>query len=875
MGLSTEARFSAAQREVRFFGLAFVFLVLLAAVLVLSPVVRTGNWMDVGQRWELMLVLPSWAASAWWIHRQAQVRHPNRDPFLLPSVYLLTGWGLLFIWRLAPAFGLRQLIWFMAGSALLGFMLKRPGVLALLRRYRILWLLGGLLLTALTLVFGTHPSGGDQRLWLRFLGIYIQPSEPLRLLLIVYLASYFSTEMPYREAASASWLQVLAPLLVMWGLSVGILFAQRDLGTATLVLAVLAGLLFLSSGRRWVLAAAGGLALLAAGLGYTFSTVVRVRLSTWLNPWVDPINRGYQMIQSLIAIASGGLLGQGPGLGSPGFIPAVHTDFIFAAVLEEMGAVGGVGMIVVFALLIHRGLRIALHHRDVFQVLLAAGLTVSLGFQALYIMGGVLRVLPLAGITLPFVSYGGSSLVTSLFAAAILVILSDANGATPQFERPLRDLSVVFTLAWAGLALVVGWWTVYRAPVLIERTDNPRRALQSRYSLRGDIVDREGVILAESTGEQGEYVRHYPEDAASMVVGFDSVMYGKSGVEETLDEVLRGDALRDPWEIWWSYKLFAVPPEGLDVRLTIDLDLQQAAADALAGWTGAVVIVEPETGEIRALASSPGYQSSTLDEAWSDLVQQADSPLLNRAVQGAYQPGMTMAPFTYAWALQAGAVQPEEVGNSVDALAGVDIPFACQAAGDPFPATWEEALQRGCPQPFAAAGALLGEEDFSAMLAAFAFDRTTGVPLLQSEPDADNVLDPSREAIGQGNLRVSPLQMARAWSALVNDGLLPGLSLVEAIRVPDGSWEPQSAAEAPVVILEADAAEGLSGRFRYFSQGVWGYEASASTGSEDSLSWFLGYGTARTPLVIVVVLEDGSLADASGLAVALLGGNTE
>ena len=870
MGFLTDARLSAAAREARFFGLAFVFLILLAAVLVLSPVVRTGSWVDVRLRWEILLVLPCWGVSAWWTHRQAHLRHPNRDPFLLPLVYLLAGWGLLFVWRLAPAFGVRQLLWFMFGTGVLGLMLNRPGVLALLRRYRILWLLGGLLLTALTLVFGTHPSGGDQRLWLRFLGIYIQPSEPLRLFLIVYLASYFSTEMPYREAAPASWLQVLIPLLVMWGLSVGLLFVQRDLGTATLVLAVLAGLLFISSGQRWVLGVAGGLGAIAAGLGYAFSTVVRVRLETWINPWVDPINRGYQMIQSLIAIASGGLLGQGPGLGSPGFIPAVHTDFIFAAVLEEMGAVGGVGMILLFALLVQRGMRIALHHRDVFQVLLAAGLTVSLGFQAIYIMGGVLRVLPLAGITLPYVSYGGSSLVTSLIGVAMLVILSDANGANQQFTKPLRDLNLIFHTAWVGLALVVGWWTVYRAPVLIERTDNPRRALESRYSLRGDILARDGTILAESIGERGDYERRYPSEAASMVVGFDSVIYGKSGVEEALDSVLRGDALRDPWEIWWSYKLFAVPPEGLDVRLTLDSDIQQAAAASLSGWTGAVVIAQRETGEILALASSPGYQSATLDEDWSELIQQADSPLINRAAQGVYQPGMAMAPFLYAWALQEDLADPDEILDD-EAPSGVEgVGLSCHSGGDSYPVSWEEALQRGCPQPFAGLGALFGEEEFQAMLTAFGFDRAPAVPLPQAEPGEVDRLDPVLEAIGQGEVRVSPLQMVRAWSALVNGGLLPGLSLVDAIRMPDGRWEPQSSADAPGVILEANSATGLSERFLYFSRGVWGYAAAAQSSGDGNLSWFFGFDAGDIPLVIVVVLENGTLEDASGLAVDLL-----
>jgi len=856
-------------------GLAFLFVSLLSAVVVISPAVRTGDWRSSAARFNLLLVIPCWVLSVIWVRRQAARHLPRRDPYLLPVMYLLTGWGMLTIGRVAPGFGARQLVWFLVGSLLLGGMLARSGILEALRRYRILWLLCGLLLTALTLFFGTHPSGGEQRLWLRILGIYIQPSEPLRLLLVVYLASYFSETLPFRETHQGAWIPTLTPLLAMWGLSVGLLLVQRDLGTATLVLAILAGLLYFASGRRIVFVGALLFTALAGGTGYLLSDVVQVRVDAWLNPWADPIGGGYQMIQSLIGIASGGLLGQGPGLGSPGFIPAVHTDFIFAAVIEETGAVGGIAMLALFALLIERGLRITLHQRSSYRVLLGAGLTISLGFQALYILGGVLRLLPLAGITLPFVSYGGSSLVSSFLLMGLLLLLSDQLVDNSAYERPVRDLSLLFLASWSGLAIILGWWTVYRAPVLVARTDNPRRALESRYSLRGSILDRDGDILAESTGMRGEYERSYPLDATSVVVGYDSMLFGKSGIEQSLDDVLRGAALRDAWEVWWAYKLYAVPPEGLDVRLTIDADIQNSAVDTLGNRPAAAVVLEAQSGDILALASSPAFSASTLEEDWEQLVLQPESPLINRATQAAYQPGMVLAPFSYIWALQEGVIQVEETPDAPDAVVRVDgTALSCTLTpGMESDITYGEAMLAGCPAALLEIGEELDEAGMMAMLAAFGFNRLPALELPQVELDLPGSVEPADEAIGQGAVQISPLQLARAWSAVVDGGVLPGIRLVDALQSPEGEWLLQSSRDAERTILEADLAAQIPELFPEVGGGVRGYAASAISGeSGETVAWFMGFNRHEPPRIVVIVLEDGTPAEARVLGVELLGG---
>ena len=203
------------------------------------------------------------------------------------------------------------------------------------------------------------------------------------------------------------------------------------------------------------------------------------------------------MIQGLIAYASGGLFGRGPGIGAPGLVPIAVSDYIFAAVGEEWGLTGGLALIGLACAARPARAADCRAQRGSIPRPLAAGIAAAFGLQTLMILGGVLRLLPITGITLPFISYGGSSLITSLLGLALLLILSD-GGRRSRFARPVRVLQAGITLGWIGLALALGWWTIVRGPALTTRTDNPRRALAERVNARGSIVDRNGVALAET-----------------------------------------------------------------------------------------------------------------------------------------------------------------------------------------------------------------------------------------------------------------------------------------------------------------------------------------------------------------------------------------
>lgn len=359
---------------------------------------------------------------------------PARDPALFPLAIFLSGWGLVAIQRLAPSFADRQALWLVISIGAMLFAAVFPHLLRWLRVYRYVVLAGALLLLLATMVFGSNPSGFEfaPRLWLRIGVVYFQPSEFMKVILVAFMASYLGEQSAAirAERGDANMKPPLSPrlagpMLSMWLLSLVILVWQRDLGAAMLFFVVFLLLLYTTSGDWRILIGGLALVVIAAVAAYHLFDVVKLRVDIWLNPWPESDGRAYQIVQSLMAFGAGGIFGTGVGLGSPGYIPVVHSDFIFAALAEEWGLLGVIGVLSCFAVLTLRGLSIGLTHpgRD-FHKLLAVGLTMMLVAQALMIMAGVLKLLPLTGVTLPFVSYGGSSLLVCFVMIGLLLRLS-------------------------------------------------------------------------------------------------------------------------------------------------------------------------------------------------------------------------------------------------------------------------------------------------------------------------------------------------------------------------------------------------------------------------------------------------------------------
>ncbi len=520
------------QLQQRLFLLALAAVVLLAAVLTLAPAVRLHSW-QVSYPWQHWLAVPLWAAGFSYTHTETSKRLPGRDPFLLPVTALVSGWGLMTIWRLDPAFGLRQTVWLAVGLIIFNIGLRIPNLLDLLRRYKYVWLFTGLLLTALTFVFGTYPDGQGPRLWFGFGQIFFQPSEPLKLLLIIFLAAYLAD----RQPVSFNLAQLLAPSLILTGASLFILIVQRDLGTASIFILLYFAITYLASGRRRILLVGAGLILIAGIAGYALFGVIQVRVDAWLTPWLDPGGSSYQIVQSLLAVASGRLLGSGIGLGSPGLVPVAISDFIFAAIAEETGFLGLVALMTLLVLLSLRAMHTAIQAPNNYRRYLAAGLGTYFMLQTILIVGGNLRLLPLTGVTLPFVSYGGSSLATSFAALLILVLLSDSSDdvepAPLLNEKPYLFLSGWMLVCLAAVALLGGWWSIIRSDDLLTRTDNPRLSIVDRYVPRGALLDRRNTPIAVTTGEAGSLERDLLYPPLSLTVGIYSpcLWAGRSGTK--------------------------------------------------------------------------------------------------------------------------------------------------------------------------------------------------------------------------------------------------------------------------------------------------------------------------------------------------------
>jgi cell division protein FtsW (lipid II flippase) len=408
--------------------LLLVLAALFLAVNTLALTLTAGR----GEDWIHFLV---WLITAWAGHLWLRRRLPHRDPLFYPLALFLSGWGMLMIERLAPIFADRQTIWLVIGVIAALMVASIPSLLLWLRNFRYTILLASLALLVATILFGVNPSGqaGAPQLWLGFGSVFFQPSELLKVMLVVFLASYLAEQYPalqtLRSRANRRFAgfspRVIGPVLLMCGLSVTLLFWQRDLGTAALFFIVLLLMLYLASGFGWLLWG-GTLLVGAAGIAaYRFIGLVRLRIDIWWNPWLDPDGSAFQIVQSLFAFAAGGAYGSGVGNGSPTFIPVVHSDFVFAALAEEWGLLGVIVVLGCIVTLVMRGLRVAARQSQrPFYSLMAAGLSLLIAVQTLLITGGVLKLIPLTGVTLPFLSYGGSSLLMTFVLVGLLIRLS-------------------------------------------------------------------------------------------------------------------------------------------------------------------------------------------------------------------------------------------------------------------------------------------------------------------------------------------------------------------------------------------------------------------------------------------------------------------
>jgi cell division protein FtsW (lipid II flippase) len=386
-------------------------------------------------------------------HVVARATVPNADPYLLPMAGLLTAFGVTEIYRLDPDNAFRQGLWIVVGVAVFSatlIVLRRD--FRRLESYKYILGLTSIVLLALPALPLIGQTVNGARLWVKLGPLQFQPGELAKIFLIVFLAGYLREK---REVLAQGRLKDFGPLLAIWGAAMLVLVETNDLGSALLYFGIFLAMLYVATGR--LLFVGAGLALFLAGAAIIYQLVQRVesRVTIWLHPWTDdPVFcsqtggmalrqdcDSYQLVKSLYSIGNGGFGGKGLGQGTfanssgESLIPYLNTDFIYSALAQELGLIGAAALVLLYMLFCLRGFRTALMAQDGFSKLLAVGLTFGFALQTFIIVGGVLRLIPLTGITLPFVSYGGSSIVANFILLAGLLLVSNRAYAPAEGPR--------------------------------------------------------------------------------------------------------------------------------------------------------------------------------------------------------------------------------------------------------------------------------------------------------------------------------------------------------------------------------------------------------------------------------------------------------
>ncbi|MEM7338223.1 MAG: FtsW/RodA/SpoVE family cell cycle protein [Actinomycetota bacterium] len=390
---------------------------------------------DVGGFFAIVLLLLLGA------HVVIRYAAPNADGLLLPLAALLNGLGYVVILRLDPDLADSQVAWTFIGIGAFAATLLLFRDLSWVANYRYSLALLGVILLMLPLVPGLGVNINGARIWLRVGPFSIQPGEFAKVVLAAFLAGYLVDK---KELLAISNRRVgplnipdlkhFGPMLLAWGVALMVMVLQRDLGSSLLFFTLFIVMIYVATGRTAYVVTGGVLFVIGALVSWQLFSHVQRRVDIWIDPYEDPKGAGFQIVESAFALADGGITGTGLGGGLPNKIPFAPTDMIFAAIGEELGLLGATGVLAAFMFFVSSGFRVAATAPRPFEKLFAAGLTALLGFQAFIIIGGVLRVLPLTGVTLPYVSYGGSSLISNYIVLAILIRISDSTPAVPSSD---------------------------------------------------------------------------------------------------------------------------------------------------------------------------------------------------------------------------------------------------------------------------------------------------------------------------------------------------------------------------------------------------------------------------------------------------------
>lgn len=780
-------------------------------------------------------------------HIGVRIFAPGADPAILPVVFTLSGIGITFVTRLQPDASLGQVIFLFLGVALMVGTLAVVKNLEVIKRYKYVLGVAGIILLVLPMFIGTEIYGS--KLWIKIGGFQFQPGEFAKVLIVLFLAGYLAEN---RELLSISnrtvlgikfpRLRLLYPLFIVWGVCLLVVAFERDLGSALLFYTIFLIMLYVATGRvSYVII---GLALLAVGAFgmYQIMSHVQVRVAIWLDPFSDAQNLGYQIVQSLFSLADGGLAGVGIGKGMADIIPVVASDMIFAAIGEEMGLLGGSAVLLLFMLFAVRGLTTAARAKSDLAAFSAAGLTAAISFQAFTIVGGVTKLIPLTGVTLPFMSQGGSSLLASFVIVALLLRAGDeATGRSTEIANTSTDLATagyrttvrgshmrrpaldtpesgllgrvalanrltrtvfLFTALFAVLIGNITYIQVIKASEYQDMPSNNHTINKARFIKRGSIITADGLTLAESIQQaDGTYARSYPNgNLAAHVVGYYSQQYGTMGIENTQNDTLTGSKDYSSWQNALN-SLAGISEPGNSVQLTIDSRIQRAAEQALAGRVGAIVALDPRSGAVLAWASAPTFDNTNIQAAIeaANASGGTDTSMYDRATLALYTPGSTFKVLTLASALENGLATLDTTYDSPGRMeiGGADVVSIGERGHGKISLAKAFALSSNTVFGQVADG--LGAEKLVATARAFGYGQQLGLDFTTAAsvmPNPEEMTEwelawaGAGQPVGQGHTpgpQATVMQNALMAATIANNGIAMNPYVVSQILAPDGT----------------------------------------------------------------------------------------
>ncbi len=802
----------------------------------------------------------------------------NDSDFLITNIMLfMLDLSFLFLYRLDENNAIRQLV-FATGAVVMStiipflFNVYLKGIKRF-KHFDYVFIVLIFIFLLLPTLYGTETNGSTNWVYFDVLGGFsFQPSEIVKLIFIFYLASAFSRAQNIKT--------LVVPTIVSF-FAILILASQNDFGGCLMFFVIFMTLLYITTSSELLLLLGLTAISFVSVLAYNFVYHVKVRVDVFLDPFKYPYDQGLQILQSLFAIGTKAPFGSGLTKGYPKYVPVVDSDFIFAGISEEFGAVFGLLLIVLIFIFFMRGLKIAKESNRKNLILIAIGISVCICFQAFLIIAGNTKLAPLTGVTLPFISYGGTSIFMSITMVMILLRIDLINLVNEEEYRPFKFIrrnvnrvSVVYFLIYCVLFVYLFRYTFYQSDDIVSSSYNPRVSIVETKNVRGDIYDKDMTALTQtSVDENNNQSRNYPFGKIfAHTVG--SVYSGKTGLELSYHFRLqdpKNELLQMTKSLFFDDNIY-----GDSIITTLDEDLQEVCYNQLKGKKGAIIVSEAKTGKILAMNSYNDFSPNTYGENFDSLSSdEENTPLINRATQGLYPPASTF-----------------KIISSLDIMRNIenykDYTYLCTGSvtinGETITCNdgavhgevnLEKAFTVSCNCFFSSLIESMDTQDLIDTAEAFNynskfhFDLPTSNSIFPMEKDAetDEIM---QTAIGQGNTLATPLQLNMMAQAVANDGVMLKPYMVSEIINSNKKTVSTNKPETISTVMTKDEATEIAELMKgVVSSGTGrsaqpnnttlaGKTGTAEVTGEKSHGIFVGFAPADDPEIVITVLLENS-----------------